>query len=172
MVNQETSRLSSAKIHRHQRVQKILASRRESASSSDTSSLTSSDDDHSSSFSTEVFVSKQQQRKLRNRKSAESSRLKKRQDIDTYKYKISNLEHDIYTVQHENALLRSLLLQKHPDILHQFQSIQTHTSVFSPPSLSFSSVSQLPPNAAASASTATATAAATACNSNEFAIQP
>lgn len=170
MVNQEASRLSSAKIHRHQRVQKILASRREVSSSSDTSSLTSSDDDHStsSSFSTEVFVSKQQQRKLRNRKSAEFSRLKKKQDIDKFKHKISKMEHDLCVVQHENALLRSLLLQKHPDILHQFQSIQAHTSVSSPPSFYSSPVAHLPPNAAASATAA----AAAACNSNEFAIQP
>ena len=170
MVNQETSRLSSAKLHRHQRVQKILTNRsykKSISSSSDTSSLTSSDDDHStsSSFSSDIFVSKQQQRKLRNRKSAESSRLKKRQDTEAFKTKVTKLEY-------ENSILRSLLLQKHPDILHQLQILQDQSPAVPPtvhPSAMILGVSTLPSSAAGAGAT---TAGAGACNSNEFAIQP
>lgn len=190
MVNQRTSRLSAAKLHRHQRVQKMLAHRREAALSlSDTSSsdsTTHSDDDHStSSLASEVFVSKQQLRKLRNRKSAESSRQKKKQDADKFKTRVAYLEH-------ENAILRSLLLQKHPDLAHlmdpqilqsyfqQGQTVSPCTNQFPPqtcPAISVPPKSAPPvptlPSSAVHVQSFNATAgAAAACNSNEFAIQP
>ena len=113
------SRLSAAKLHRHQRVQKMLANRRscrsrsEYSSSDDVSSLS----DDVSTSSVDIFVSKQQQRKLRNRQSAAASRLKKKSDMEALQSQITSLEQ-------ENSILRSLLLEKHPNILSQLLDMQ------------------------------------------------
>jgi hypothetical protein len=105
-------RLSAAKLHRHQRVQKML--HRRDARCVESSSTTSSDDlsifsDSHSTSSSDCFISKQQRRKLRNRQSAAASRLKKKQDSEAFQLKIAELER-------ENKLLRSLLLEKYSDI--------------------------------------------------------
>jgi hypothetical protein len=153
----EGGRLSAAKLHRHQRVQKMLTSRKEASIAtlpaetrgtgcpskfiSSTDSVSSLSDDQSASPS-EPVITKQQQRKLRNRQSAEASRQRKRQDAENYRQKVNLLEH-------ENSVLKSLLLQKHPNImLNQLQQL-------------------LPLYTAAAASTIPIDV----CRSNEFAIQ-
>lgn len=157
-IHNECNRLSAAKLHRHQRVQKILANRKDSFLLTTTSSnllttmtaastsVNSISDNHSvtSTSSSELCMSKHQRRKLRNRKSAENSRLRKRQDAEDFKQKVNLLEH-------ENSVLRSLLVQLRPDLLSQLHDLQSlHT-----PTVLVSSASAI-----------------TACSSNEFAIQP
>jgi hypothetical protein len=123
-VEFENCKLSAAKLHRHQRVQKILANRRSScasrngyASSDDVSSV-------STSSSGEVCLSKQERRRLRNRQSASDSRLKKKKETETLQSRIQYLEH-------ENSILRSLITEKYPSIqieLLQFQKTESNHS--------------------------------------------
>jgi hypothetical protein len=169
----DSNRLSAAKLHRHQRVQKMLATRSSSDSSSSSKSLPSSfsssdsvsslSDDHSMTsasassahFSVEnaevVPITKHQRRKLRNRQSAEASRLRKRQDADNFKQKVALLEH-------ENYILRTLLLQKHPKLSLLFSQDPNALPL---PALAHPTPAPVP----------LSTTVAATCSSNEFAIQ-
>ena len=138
-LDSQYDKLNTAKLHRHHRVQKILASRRSLSvprfscpSSDDVSSL--SDD-----FSTpsEVFISKQQRRKLRNRESAAASRLKKKKDTDDLQARIKTLEHEI-------AILRSLITEKYPNIQINPLNFQNSTSNVLPSFFPHLSSTQVP----------------------------
>ena len=104
------SRLSSAKLRRHQRVQKMISRRNSPIAVSRTGGpLTLSPDCSTTSSSTsspsDDEMTKQQRRKLRNRLSAAANREKKRE-------KVAFLEGKISALERENCYLYSLLLQR------------------------------------------------------------
>lgn len=105
----ESCKLNEAKLHRHQRVQKILAKKKSSRSRPSCGYSSSDDVSSISTSSSEVYSSKKQERMLKNRRSAVISREKKKKETETLQSRIKDLEH-------ENSILRSLITEKYPNI--------------------------------------------------------